>query len=130
MNWVLEVKDLAKYFDGTRAINGLSVTLAQNKITSLIGPNGAGKTTLFNVITGFLRPDQGQVYYRGKSIIGLPPHRISSLGIVRTFQNLRLIKMISVLDNVLLAFREQKGESLWGVMPGIKNRRAEQKNRE
>lgn len=130
MNWILEIKDLAKYFDGIRAIDGLSLTLTQNKITSLIGPNGAGKTTLFNVITGFLKPDQGQVFYRGKNITELPSHRISTLGIVRTFQNLRLIKMLSVLDNILLAFRDQKGESLWGVMPGIKNRGAERKNRE
>lgn len=82
----------------------------------LIGPNGAGKTTLLNCLTGFIRPDHGSIRFKGTELFGYPPHRIASLGIARTFQSLHLIRQMSVLDNVLLAFRDQTGEGLYNLL--------------
>ncbi|MCZ6688090.1 MAG: ABC transporter ATP-binding protein [Planctomycetota bacterium] len=111
----LEVKKLVKGFNGITALAGFSCSLHQGEILGLIGPNGAGKTTLFNVVSGFIPPDQGVVVFKGLQVTGMPPHRIANLGMGRTFQNLRLIRQLSVLDNVLLSFREQPGERLSNV---------------
>ncbi len=96
----LEVHGLSKRFGGLQAVNGLSFTLAQGEILGLIGPNGAGKTTAFHLLSGFLRPDAGEVHFRGQSLIGLKPHAICQLGIARTFQIVRPFPHLSVLDNV------------------------------
>jgi len=110
---ILKIQNLSKDFDGVKAVDGLSFELDKNKVTALIGPNGAGKTTFFNILTGFLRPDKGKVLFDGKEITSLNPYKISALGIGRTFQNIRLFPQISVLDNVMLATKYDKGESLW-----------------
>ena len=81
-------------------------------IAAIIGPNGAGKTTLFNVLTGFLRPDAGRCYWGNRDITRVAPHKIARLGIARTFQDLRLIQQVSVLENVMLARPQQRGEKL------------------
>ena len=112
---LLEVDGLNKNFDGVKALADLSCSLRHGEIIGLMGPNGAGKTTLLNVISGFILPDGGNVIFKGKNITGAPPHRIANLGISRTFQNLRLIRQISVLDNVLLSFRKQPGERLGNI---------------
>lgn len=125
---ILIVEGLAKSFDGIKAVQDFSLTLEEGRIVSLIGPNGAGKTTFFNLITGFLAPDRGEICYKGKMLSGLPPYRITNLGIARTFQNLRLLRQISVLDNVLLAFRGQRGERLLPALLGA--REEERRNRE
>jgi len=130
MNAILEGKNLTKNFDGIKALDDLSFSIEENKIISLIGPNGSGKTTLFNIITGFLEPDNGEVYYKGKPILEEPPHHIANLGIGRTFQNLRLLQKITVLDNVLLAFKDQSGESFFGVYFSLKNKKEQEINRE
>ena len=109
---LLDIKVLNKHFDGVTALNNFSCELRPNEILGLIGPNGAGKTTLFNVITGFLSPDSGEVHFKGKNTTHLSPYKISRLGVVRTFQNLRLIRQLSVLENVLLCFPNQAGERL------------------
>lgn len=109
---LLEVNGLSKSFDGVRALSNFSYSLRQNEILGLIGPNGAGKTTLFNVMTGFISPEQGSVSLKNKDITGLAPYRLANLGIARTFQDLRLIRQLSVLENVLLSFRHQPGEGL------------------
>ncbi len=110
---------------------GFSCSLEEREILGLIGPNGAGKTTLFHVISGFLAPDSGRAVFRGTSLLGLPPYRIARAGIARTFQNLRLIRQLSVLDNVLLSFREQPGEKLGNVFFRWRKSRAhEAANRE
>ncbi len=101
---LLEACGLAKHFGGITALNGVDLHLREGELVGLIGPNGSGKTTVFNVITGIYRPDHGSVAVEGKPITGLPPHRISRLGIARTFQNIRLFRNLSVMDNVRTAY--------------------------
>ncbi len=100
---LLALDALSLAFGGLQALSGLDLLVADREIVSLIGPNGAGKTTVFNVITGVYRPSSGQVRFAGRSIAGLPPHRIARLGIARTFQSLRLFLNMSVIDNVMAA---------------------------
>ncbi len=103
---MLEVSGVSKHFDGVFAVNDVTFSMSAGSITGLIGPNGAGKTTLFNIITGFLKPENGVISFHGKLLNGSKPHQIATAGIGRTFQNLRLIKGLSVMENVLLAFNE------------------------
>lgn len=100
---ILEVRDLTKHFDGIRAVEDVSFRINEGSIVSIIGPNGAGKTTLFNCLTGLTRPTKGTIHLLDADIAGLPPYAIVSRGIARTFQNIRLFRDMSVLDNVLVA---------------------------
>ena len=97
---LLEARGLAKRFGGVQAVAGLDLTLAEGEIVGLIGPNGAGKTTAFNLLSGFLSPDAGEVRLRGRPLAGLKPHAICRLGMARTFQIVRPFPQMSVLDNV------------------------------
>lgn len=115
MNDILHISKVNKYFDGITALDNFSCDVRQGEILGLIGPNGAGKTTLFNVLTGFLRSDGGRVTFRDINIVGKQPHSIRGLGISRTFQKLRLICQMSVIENVLLGFQGQPGESLMRI---------------
>ena len=99
----LEVKCLSKYFGGIRAIEEISFHTKNKTVLSIIGPNGAGKTTLFNCLTGFMRPSKGCIFFSGEDISGLSADRINRLGIARTFQNIRLFRDMTVLENVLVA---------------------------
>lgn len=118
---LLLVKELARSFGGLKAVDGVSFCVAGSSITALIGPNGSGKTTLFNLIAGILSSDAGDVDFKGRALIGLPIHEISNLGIARTFQNLRIIRHATVLENVLICFKNQPGESLFNIFfrPGL-----------
>jgi ABC-type branched-subunit amino acid transport system ATPase component/ABC-type branched-subunit amino acid transport system permease subunit len=98
----LEVRGLSKSFGGVAAVKDASFTVPEGSLTALIGPNGAGKSTMFNLVTNLYRPDSGEVILRGRSIIGLRPDRITSLGLFRTFQTARVFPQLSVLDNVLV----------------------------
>jgi ABC-type branched-subunit amino acid transport system ATPase component len=109
---MLEIKNLHKSFDGVKAVQDFSLKLETGKVTSLIGPNGAGKTTVFNIVTGFLQASKGDVLFHGESIIGRAPWKITRKGISRTFQNLRLFRKLSALENVLLGRQKQSGEEL------------------
>ena len=109
------IDGLRKSFDGVEALAGVSCGVDEGEIVGLIGPNGAGKTTLFNVATGFLQPDGGRVLFRSGNLCGLPAYLIARRGVARTFQDLRLIRQLSVLENVLLAFPNQPGERLKNV---------------
>jgi branched-chain amino acid transport system ATP-binding protein len=100
---LLEVRSLTKSFGGLRAVDRVSFEVEEGKILSIIGPNGAGKTTLFNLITGALTPDSGDILFEGRSIKGLKPNQTACLGIGRTFQIVRPFPDLTTLDNVTLA---------------------------
>lgn len=115
---LLSVRDLTKTFGGLMAVNGVSFDIEKGTITALIGPNGAGKTTVINIISGLLRATGGKVVFKGRDITNLPPYRISHLGIARTFQNIRVFPQMTVLENMLVATRYRKGETLlYSVIP-------------
>ncbi|HEX9205058.1 MAG TPA: ABC transporter ATP-binding protein [Candidatus Deferrimicrobiaceae bacterium] len=101
---ILSVQGLTRHFGGIRALDGVDFTLGRGELVGIIGPNGSGKTTLFNVVTGIYRPDRGSVTLEGKGIAGLPPHEIARRGIARTFQNIRLFRELTVVDNVRVAY--------------------------
>jgi ABC-type branched-subunit amino acid transport system ATPase component len=98
---VLEARDLRKAFGGVRAVDGCSFAVARGAISGLIGPNGSGKTTTFNLLTGLLQPDSGQVVYKGQDLGGLKPYQIFGKGITRTFQVTRIFREMTVLENML-----------------------------
>jgi branched-chain amino acid transport system ATP-binding protein len=100
---LLELRDVTKSFGGLRVVDGLTLAVDEGEIVSLIGPNGAGKTTVFNLVTGIYAPDEGGITFDGTSIAGLAPHKITRLGIARTFQTLRLFLNMSVKENVMAA---------------------------
>ena len=100
---ILEVQGLTRHFGGIKALDGVDFRLGRGELAGIIGPNGSGKTTLFNVITGIYRPDRGAVSMEGGEITGLPPDEISRRGIARTFQNIRLFRELTVVDNVRIA---------------------------
>jgi branched-chain amino acid transport system ATP-binding protein len=97
---LLRVENVSKYFGGLRAVDGASLSVMPRRIVALIGPNGAGKTTLFSIISGFLRPDDGHVFYDGADITGLPPHQLARRGIARTFQIVQPFAGLNVRENI------------------------------
>jgi ABC-type branched-subunit amino acid transport system ATPase component len=103
-------------FGGLQALRDCGFTADERRITCLVGPNGAGKTTIFNVITGFLRPDEGSVQFRGRALDGLRPQQVVRAGIARSFQNLRLFLDLSALDNVLVGLQHHFGEEPIGAI--------------
>jgi len=110
---MLAVENLSKRFGGLRAVDACCFSVEAGTITGLIGPNGAGKTTLFNLLTGFLKPDGGEVHLEEDNITGLSPHRVFRKGICRTFQIPRELKEMTVLENLMLVPTQQIGERLW-----------------
>jgi neutral amino acid transport system ATP-binding protein len=122
---ILVVEGVRKHFGGLTAVDGATLDVQDGSITALIGPNGAGKTTLFNIVSGFYQPDEGRIEFRGRPIEGKPPHRIAQRGLVRTFQLTKALTHMSVLDNVMLAARDQPGEHIWRLFlqPGGVRRR-------
>lgn len=112
MDAILKTDKLTKTFGGLTAVSELSVEINEGEIVGLIGPNGAGKTTAFNLITGVYKPTTGAILYKGKDISGLMPHRITKLGVARTFQNIRLFREMTVLENVLVAHHFRMGANL------------------
>jgi ABC-type branched-subunit amino acid transport system ATPase component len=109
---ILALRDVAKAFGGIQAVDGCSFEVRPGLITGLIGPNGAGKTTVFNLITGFLRADRGSIRFKGEETRGLSAHQVERLGVVRSFQHLRLWSKMTVLENVLLGCRTPLGENV------------------
>jgi branched-chain amino acid transport system ATP-binding protein len=112
---MLEVKNVMKAFGGLQAIYDCSLQVQEGSITGLIGPNGAGKTTLFNLITGFFRPDRGEIYFKGERIDGLSPNQIFHRRIYRTFQITREFAQMTVLENLMLVPSQQAGERIWNT---------------
>jgi branched-chain amino acid transport system ATP-binding protein len=116
MSWVLEAKNLTMQFGGLKAVSELNLQIPKGAIFGLIGPNGAGKTTAFNMLTGVYQPTSGEIHGFGERWDGLKPYEITKKGFARTFQNIRLFKELSVLDNIRVAMDEdpkRKIEGLW-----------------
>ncbi len=109
---IVQLVDVAKHFGGLYAVDGVNMAFREHQITALIGPNGAGKTTIFNLVTGALKPDRGQVLFRGVDITGKAPNEVATLGIARTFQDVRLFRGMTVRQNVALAGPRQPGENV------------------
>jgi len=107
MKPLLEVSELSMRFGGLVAVDAVTFTVTTHQIHAIIGPNGAGKTTVFNCVSGFYRPSAGQVRLLGEAIERLPSHRIARRGLVRTFQNVRLFKNMTVVENLLIAQHTQ-----------------------
>lgn len=128
---MLRLSSIVKRFGGLQVLRDLNFSVPERGIFGLIGPNGAGKTTVFNLITGLLTPSAGTIEFSGRRIDGLPPHRITRAGLARTFQNLRILKDMSVLDNVLVALGELRHYSLLRVfVPGTNLGKLERRERE
>jgi branched-chain amino acid transport system ATP-binding protein len=110
---LLSIEGVVKRFGGLLAVNEVSFEVEQGAIVSMIGPNGAGKTTAFNCITGLYPVTAGDVRFDGRSIVGLPPHRITRLGITRTFQNIRLFSYMTAVDNVMVGEHCRMHAKVW-----------------
>ena len=122
----LETAGLTKDFGGLRAVHDLALRVEEGEIVGLIGPNGSGKTTVFNLITGLYRPSAGRIVFDDgrRELTGLPPHRITALGIARTFQNQRLFNHMTVLENVLVGMHCRTRAGLAGILLGLPGPRA------
>lgn len=115
---MLTINNLTKHFGGVKAVDNCSFKIEKGKITALIGPNGSGKTTIFNLISGIVQANNGEIIFNGKSLIGSPVDKISNLGISRIFQQSRLFKNLSVMDNLLLAL-DNEDTKLWKNLFGF-----------
>jgi branched-chain amino acid transport system ATP-binding protein len=111
---MLKLASISKHFGGLHVLHDVNIEVPQGSIFGLIGPNGAGKTTVFNLITGLLAPSGGSLTFEGASLVGARPHRITRLGIARTFQNIRIFKEMSLLDNVVVGMHRHLD---YGVLP-------------
>jgi ABC-type branched-subunit amino acid transport system ATPase component len=118
MTGYLHVRGVSKSFGGVLALNDCSLAFERGRVTGIIGPNGAGKTTLLNVITGLVKPDRGSIIFDDHDITAWPVHRIASLGLVRTFQIVRELRGLTVLENLLLAPPHQAGETVGAALFG------------
>jgi branched-chain amino acid transport system ATP-binding protein len=113
---LLELRGISKRFGGLQALNRVNLTLENGMIAALIGPNGAGKTTLFHILTGIYQPDEGEIHFMDRSLLRLKPDKITSAGISRTFQNIRLFGHMTVLENVLVGRHCHIRTSLPGIL--------------
>ena len=128
---ILKVTHIKKAFGDNEVLKDVNFSLERGKVYVLMGTNGSGKTTLFNIITGFLKADAGEVKLRDRNITNQEPHIINQMGIGRTFQDLRLIEGLSVIENVMLAFPGQEGEKWWKVLfPNKRVRNEQAKNKQ
>jgi len=125
---ILSCKNVTMKFGGLTAVNDVSLNIQKGGITGLIGPNGAGKTTMFNMITRNLKPTSGSIRFMNRPIIGVKPFLIVSMGMARTFQNIRLFKNLSVLDNVMVGFNHKVKYKLWDVILHTPHFRGEEKD--
>ena len=124
---VLTAKNVTKRFGGLVAVNGFSFELKEGAIQSIIGPNGAGKTTFFNCITGFYNPEEGEIFLEDKLITGLSPDRVTRLGISRTYQNIRLFKNMTAVENILVGMHPHlKSGMIGGILRDPRTNRDEE----
>ncbi len=116
MTALLEARGVTKRFGGLIALNKVDFILEEGRIASIIGPNGAGKTTFFNVFTGLYVPEEGTVSFRGAPLLGLRSDQITALGVCRTFQNIRLFRNMTAVENVLVGMHARVGTGLWSAL--------------
>lgn len=125
-DYAIELRDVVKRFGGVVASDRVNIQVERGKIFGIIGPNGAGKTTLFNMITGVFAPDEGDIIFENKSIVGMLPNKISDAGIARTFQNIRLFENLSVYQNLHIAYQSNMDYSIFdGIVKTRKYREQE-----
>ena len=133
---LLEVQAISKHFGGVAALKNISLTVGESEIAGLIGPNGAGKTSFFNSITGLIKVDSGKIFFSATNglaggeadrLDGLPPNRIMEKGIARTFQNLRIFKNMTLLENVSIGFHSRTRSGLWDAFLNTARLKAEEK---
>ena len=127
---LLQTTDVVKRFGGLVAVNKISISLEPGRIASIIGPNGAGKTTFFNTLTGIYTPDEGEINFNDRSLIGLRPDQVSERGISRTFQNIRLFGAMTVLENILVGMHTQLKQSAIDALFRTKKFHAEERDSE
>ena len=116
---LLQVIDLCKNFGGLKALQDYNLALIEGELVGLIGPNGAGKTTVFNLLSGVIHPTSGKIYFRDVDITSLRPDKNTSLGMARTFQNIRLFENLTVIDNIKVAFHMHHGKGLFPTLFNI-----------
>src|SRR5436190_9319205 len=109
MTALLEARNVTRHFGAVKAADNLSVDLQQRKTVGIVGPNGSGKTTFVNIVTGYVKPTEGQVYFEGKDVTRLNPRRLTGLGVARSFQVPQLYTRLSILENVLIALSIRSG---------------------
>jgi branched-chain amino acid transport system ATP-binding protein len=128
---LLEIKGLAKAFGGLRAVDGVDLHVDQGEIVSVIGPNGAGKTSFFNLITGLIPADEGEILFEGVNVVGLRPSQILELGVARTFQNVRLFPNMTIRENAMVArFCRTRSGVFDAIFKTPRYRREERETRE
>lgn len=113
---LLKSENVCMYFGGVKAVDCVDLEVEQGQVMGIIGPNGSGKTTFFNVLTGIYKPTSGRLFFQGENITNWPSHRITQVGIARTFQNIRLFKNMTVLENILVGEHTKLKANLWGVL--------------
>ena len=113
---LLQLRNVAKHFGGLYALSGLDMQVNEGEIVSVIGPNGAGKSTMFNVVTGLYEPDDGNVLFKGQSVVGLAPNQITRLGIARTFQTVHLFPNMTVLENAMVGQHCRTRSGVFGAV--------------
>ena len=130
MSLLLNAQQVTKRFGGLVAVNNVDFSIEENAIVSLIGPNGAGKTTFFNCVTGYYRPEEGNIVFGRKELVGLKPHQITAAGIGRTFQNIRLFKNMTALENVMVGEHTRLTSGVIGALLRSKKTRDEEAHAE
>ncbi|MCK9241050.1 ABC transporter ATP-binding protein [Desulfocurvus sp.] len=118
---LLEIQGLTQKFGGLQAVSDFNISIEKGSLVGLIGPNGAGKTTIFNLTSGFYQPTEGTITFDGRDTRGMKPHKVTALGVARTFQNIRLWHDMSVLDNIRIAQHYRMGYSLWDCFARTRN---------
>lgn len=124
---ILEIRGLTRRFGGLVAVSGVSFDVPRNSVMAVVGPNGAGKTTLFNLISGADRPNEGQVRFDGRDVTGWAPNRLTSLGLARTFQNVRLFPHLNAVENVMVGRTCRTTAQVWDSLLGLPRHHREQK---
>jgi ABC-type branched-subunit amino acid transport system ATPase component len=124
---LLQTTGLSRRFGGLHAVDGVDLQIRQGTIHCIIGPNGAGKSTLFNVVTGLYPPDAGDIRFAGRSVVGLPPHQITKLGIARTFQTVHLFPNMTVLENAMVGQHCRTRSGVFGAILQLPSTRREER---